>query len=127
MSKGLGSEFSRLMRASKPHDPKAPWWVNWLMNAAVTGIVIYGLLSAADWVWLKLTGSVLNARCGVLTYLGSFVPGELFLSLGLIITLIGIVLMIGEKTRMTGLMWLVLGALLSSLPELLGFHEWNMS
>jgi hypothetical protein len=62
MLQGLGSEFSRLVRVSSPNDPRAPWWVNWLLNLAVTGIVIWVLLAAADWVSTKLTGRSLQAR-----------------------------------------------------------------
>lgn len=126
MPQGLGSEFSRLLRASNPNDPRAPWWVNWLLNLAVTGIVIWVLLAAADWVWAKLTGRSLHARCAVADYLASFVPQDLFVSLGLLAVVLGVLLLAGSRTRTAGIVWLVFGALVSSLPELIGFHGWNM-
>lgn len=127
MSKGLGPEFTRLLRASNPQDPRAPWWVNWLMNLAVTGIVIWVLLTAADWIWEKLTGRSLQARCSLTDYLASLVPEGLFMGVGLLVVVIGVLLLASEKSRTAGVVWLLLGALVSSLPELIGFHGWNIS
>ncbi len=71
MTKNLGRDFSRLARASNPVDPRAPWWVNWLLQIGVTALVIWGLAAALDYGWQLVTGRSLGAACGLIGLLPS--------------------------------------------------------
>ncbi len=63
MAKNLGRDFSRLAKSSNPVDPRAPWWVNWLMQLAIGLFGLWLIATAADWLWVKLTGQPLGLWC----------------------------------------------------------------
>lgn len=110
-----GREAARLLRSSGPLDPRAPWWVNWLMQLAIAALSLWALAAGADWAWHALTGRQLGASCGLLGLL----PVHWLEPAGFLIALIGGVLVLGNQRRAVGLLWFVFGTLLYATPELM--------
>jgi len=105
-------EGSRLLRQASPLDPRAPWWVNWLLQIAITIGGLAGIAWAADRLWLALTGRELGALC-----LGwNLVPVDLLLPLGLAVFCIGMLAGIAGK-RGAAMALIVAGALMGALPD----------
>jgi hypothetical protein len=115
MRHNLGRDFSRLSRASNPSDPRAPWWVNWLLQLGVAALSLWALAAGADWAWHALTGRQLGAACGLVGLL----PLDWLMPVGLVMGLVGIVLVMVGKSRAAGLLWFILGTLLYTTPELM--------
>jgi hypothetical protein len=115
MRHNLGRDFSRLARASNPADPRAPWWVNWLLQIGVTALVLWGLAALVDWAWQAATGKALGLSCGLINLL----PVHWLLPLGFLAMLIGGLLALGAKHRGAGLVWFVVGTLLYTTPEIM--------
>lgn len=115
MPHNLGRDFSRLTRASDPRDPRAPWWVNWLLQLAIGGTTIWALAAGLDWAWQRVMGTSLGAVC----WLVGLLPLGWLMPIGMIAMLIGVLLVLVGTARMAGIVWLVLGTLLYSGPEFL--------
>jgi hypothetical protein len=115
MRHNLGRDLSRLTRSSNPADPRAPWWVNWLLQIAIAALSIWALAAGADWAWHALTGRQLGAACGLIGLL----PIGWLLPIGFVMGLVGIVLVMGSQRRAAGFLWFILGTLVYSTPELM--------
>jgi hypothetical protein len=115
MRHNLGRDFSRLARQSNPSDPRAPWWVNWLLQIGLTALVIWGLAAGLDYAWQLATGTPLGAACGLVALL----PIHWLLPVGMLAMLIGAGLALGAKHRGTGLVWFIIGSVLYTTPEIM--------
>ena len=115
MRNNLGRDFSRLVRSGTQPDPRAPWWLNWLLQAGITIAVIAGLATLADWVWPQVTGRPLGAWCWLLGLL----PFGWRPPIGMIIMLIGFGLALTSSRRAAGITWLIIGSLVYVAPEIL--------
>jgi hypothetical protein len=115
MPPDLPREFSRLARRTTAGDPRAPWWVNWLLQGAIFLAVLWGLAWSGEWLWLNATGQALGLNCWLLGLL----PIHLLMPIGFVVGLVGLLLALGSQQRAAGLVWLILGTLIYSTPELL--------
>jgi hypothetical protein len=115
MRHNLGRDFSRLTRSSAPQDPRAPWWVNWLLQLAVGGTTIWAVAASLDWAWQQITGNHLGTVCWII----GLMPFGWLMPIGMIVTLIGVILVLVGTARTAGVIWLILGTLLYSAPEFL--------
>lgn len=109
-------ELRRLLRRSKPGTGGSapPWWLSWIINAGITAAVVYGIAVALDYWWLHQLGRPAWAVCGLLGLL----PFGLAINAGIVVMIVGgIAALLGK--RMAGVMILILGALLYSMPELI--------
>jgi hypothetical protein len=113
MPHNLGRDFARLTRQTNPTDPRAPWWVNWLLQLAVMALVIWGLAAALDYGWQYFTGRSLGATCWFVTLL----PIHWLLPLGSLAMFGGFILALFSSKRGAGLAWLIAGSFLFTAPE----------
>lgn len=119
MADDLSREFKRLMRRSTQGETRAPWWVNWLLQAVLLAGVVVGGAWTIDLVrtaWLGLPAVALCSLAGLIDLRGllPFVH-----PLGLLMAVGGMVAFI-VGARATGIAWLLAGALIGSLPDFIG-------
>jgi hypothetical protein len=114
MPDDLNAQFKRLLRQSRPHDPRAPWWLNWLISAGLWLAIISGMATLLDWVWVALLGRPAWAAC----WLVGLLPLSLLTAAGTLVGSVGVVALF-FRAYGPGIGLIILGTLLYAAPDIL--------
>jgi hypothetical protein len=114
MADDLNAQFKRLLAQSQPHDPRAPWWLNWLISTGMLLGVVWGLAALLDWFLVALLGRPAWAAC----WLVGLLPLGLFTAAGMVVGTAGIVVFC-FRAYGKGVGLIILGTLLYAAPEIL--------
>lgn len=113
-----GSEFKRLMRRTLSGPDGAPWWARWLLQAALFALLLGGIATAIDWIWLYGLGRPPFAFCAVI----DLIPVGLIATLGMVLGIGGIIgLLLGA--RGVGLATMIIGFLMTTTPDMLAASD----
>lgn len=121
MAPDLRRDFRKLMAGGRPLDPRAPWWVNWLLQVAIFLGGVWLLATAADWLLVSAFGREPMAVCALAGVLATVVPlsRDLFGAVALLLVA-GAMIAFAFGARGAAAGALLGGVLLSLVPELAG-------